>query len=64
MLGGCCWLQLGLPNWVNYLVDLASTCCPTKKFEYGAVRVDIDDETYRGGTAAACSGRRGSELFL
>jgi hypothetical protein len=22
MLGCCCWLQLGLPNWVNYLVDL------------------------------------------
>jgi hypothetical protein len=22
MLGCCCcWLQLGLPNWVNYLVD-------------------------------------------
>jgi hypothetical protein len=22
MLGCCCWLQHGLPNWVNYLVDL------------------------------------------
>jgi hypothetical protein len=22
MLGCWCWLQLGLPNWVNYLVDL------------------------------------------
>jgi hypothetical protein len=22
MLGCCCWLQLGLLNWVNYLVDL------------------------------------------
>jgi hypothetical protein len=22
MLGCCCWLQLGLPIWVNYLVDL------------------------------------------
>jgi hypothetical protein len=22
MLGCCCGLQLGLPNWINYLVDL------------------------------------------
>jgi hypothetical protein len=26
--------------------------------------VDIDGETYRGGTTVACGGRRGSELFL
>jgi hypothetical protein len=35
---------------------MANTCCPTKKFEGGAVRVDIDGETYCGGTAAACGG--------
>jgi hypothetical protein len=35
-----------------------------KKFEDGVVRVDIDGETYRGETAAACGGRKDSELFL
>jgi hypothetical protein len=43
---------------------VASTCCPTKKFEGGTVRVDINGKTYRGGTAAACGGQRGSKLFL
>jgi hypothetical protein len=60
MMSIACWAAAAagynlvcLIGLIIWLTDwFSSTCCPTKKFEDGAVRVDIDGETYRGGTAA------------